>query len=111
MNDLVKNARIESTYLGGWDESVPSETSLATFHLREIRRRRHRGRWVLTSRGVAWIRGVLEALQVPSWEALPGTYCRIRLEHPGGPVVAIGHVIDDSWFEYKVEMRARGGDR
>lgn len=47
------------------------------------------------------IRGVLEALEVHSWEKLPGTIIRAEVEGWGGGIVRIGHAIKDKWFSLK----------
>lgn len=45
-----------------------------------------------------WVNGVLRAVGVRTWEDLVGTHCRVRRDSPRGPVIAIGHIIEDKWF-------------
>jgi hypothetical protein len=47
--------------------------------------------------GIDFIAGVLTVLGVERWEKLPGTHCRVRRE--GGLIVAIGHIVEERWFE------------
>lgn len=50
--------------------------------------------------GAEFLRRVLETLEAASWEKLPGTVVRVRLEGGwGGTAAAIGHAIKDQWFE------------
>jgi hypothetical protein len=50
-----------------------------------------------TAFGCEFVRRVLEVLKVEDWEQLPGTPVRVRAEHE--KVHAIGHFIEDRWFE------------
>jgi hypothetical protein len=52
--------------------------------------------------GALFVRGVLDALKLDSWEQLKGQYCRIRKEddHLNARIVAIGHIVEESWFCY-----------
>ena len=47
---------------------------------------------------VLFIDGILTALQVTSWEKLPGTAIRVKIED--GIIRAIGHIIEDSWYNH-----------
>lgn len=52
-----------------------------------------------------FIRRCLEIADVTDWERLPGKTVRIRKN--GGwnePITAIGHIVNDDWFEPKVEF-------
>lgn len=110
----VRNARVTSTYLGVEDHGILT----AWVHLdyggsgqgfggygmdKPIKENgEHKGR-----EGVAWgmefIRRVLEVTGAESWEKLPGTPVRVRGVH-WGSIDAIGHFIDDKWFEPKKDL-------
>ena len=52
--------------------------------------------------GMEWIRRFLDTLRLEKWEALPGTYVRVRREDEfGGTIEAIGHITEDRWFDPK----------
>jgi len=48
--------------------------------------------------GILVIRQILETCGVESWEDLKGTYVRVESEGLGGGIVAIGHIIENKWF-------------
>lgn len=48
--------------------------------------------------GMEWIRRVLDVLEAQTWETLPGTIVRVRLDEPFGKIVAIGHAYKERWF-------------
>ena len=50
-----------------------------------------------TAYGMEFIRRVLVTLGVESWEKLPGTPIRVRASR--AQVEAIGHFIEDRWFD------------
>lgn len=66
---------------GGWDK--PSNDSIGPAMLHEF------------------VRGVCRVVGVDGWEKLPGAYCRVRTDGPGGSIKAIGNLLKDSWFEVK----------
>lgn len=47
--------------------------------------------------GAFFIRRTLEAVGVERWENLVGAPCRVKADH--GTVYAIGHFIEDKWFD------------
>ena len=49
-----------------------------------------------------WIWRVLEVVGVENWDDLPRTPVRVRASH--NKVVAIGHIIEDRWFEPGAEV-------
>ena len=57
----------------------------------------------------AFIRGVLDALEVERWEKLPGTIVRAYSEGPGGGILRIGHAYKDKWFDPKKVFEALKG--
>ena len=94
------NAKLDSTHLGGWDDSVPPKNTLTLVIS-------------LTFSGDQWGQGsgqfsgeierfvveTLKTLEVSDWGKLPGTLCRIRRER--GLIVAVGHIIKDQWFTFQ----------
>ena len=56
------------------------------------------------------ILGILAAVGVEKWEDLPGKYVRAKTEGPGGGILAIGHIVEDRWFNLRAaaqQARAR----
>lgn len=45
-----------------------------------------------------WVENILRVVGAARWEDLVGLHCRVRRDNPRGPVVAIGHIIEDKWF-------------
>ena len=58
--------------------------------------------------GIESIRRVLETMKVDKWEDLRGCLCRVRRAEEYGALVAIGHIIEDRW--YNGEQHAREPD-
>lgn len=50
----------------------------------------------MDSKGITFIRKILETVGVDKWEQLKGKYVRARWEH--NKCHAIGHIIEDKWF-------------
>lgn len=55
------------------------------------------------SKSIQCIRKILETVGVEKWEDLEGKYVRIRkeAEYGGHPIKAIGHIVEDKWFDIK----------
>lgn len=52
------------------------------------------------SKSIQCIRKILETVGVMKWEDLNGKLVRIRKDSEwNGPIKAIGHIIDDKWFD------------
>lgn len=48
----------------------------------------------------AFIAAILKAVGVERWEDVRGKHVRVRRERDQwGPIIAIGHIVDDRWFE------------
>lgn len=56
-----------------------------------------------------WVKRILEVVGVGKWEDLKGQHVRVRTN--GGKVYAIGHLLEDKWFEPEVELKRLKGDR
>jgi hypothetical protein len=49
--------------------------------------------------GANYIMGILKAVGVEKWEDLEGKYVRVKREDGwNGKIVAIGHIVEDNWF-------------
>ena len=61
---------------------------------------RQQGRRVGEGFGIGFIRGVLDTLEVSTWEKLPGTFVRVRRngDSLNEIILAIGHIVKDQWF-------------
>lgn len=46
--------------------------------------------------GIEFLKGILKALEVKSWEDLPGIH--VRIERNDNRIYRIGHVVMDRWF-------------
>lgn len=55
-----------------------------------------------TEYGMEFIRRVLITVGVESWEKLKGQHIRVRADY--GKVYAIGHFIEDKWFEPEADL-------
>jgi hypothetical protein len=42
---------------------------------------------------------IIEAVGAHSWESLKGLNCRIRSDGLGSTAKAIGHIVEDRWYE------------
>ncbi|HUX00712.1 MAG TPA: hypothetical protein VMY35_07010 [Phycisphaerae bacterium] len=89
-----ENGVVESTMLGTEDHGILT----AWLHLKFNGTGQGFGGYAFDAFGCEFIRQVLKVLKVDSWEKLPGKPLRVRREHYGGPIVAIGHYIEDRWF-------------
>lgn len=90
------NAKITSTYLGGWDSSTPPPLVVG-----------------LVFEGDGWgqgsgyysgpvdrfVAGVCHILGVSSWEEVGGQFCRVRRKD--GLITEVGNFIKEDWFSFK----------
>jgi hypothetical protein len=52
------------------------------------------------SKSIQAIRKILQTVDVTQWEDLKGKYVRVRKDKEyGGTIKAIGHIIEDKWFD------------
>ena len=59
------------------------------------------------SKSIQAIRKILETVDVMRWEDLQGKLVRIRKDSEwNGPIKAIGHIIEDKWFDIEEFWRA-----
>ena len=57
-------------------------------------------------KSITALRRVLEVVGVMKWEQLKGKYCRVRREDGwNGKIVAIGHIIEDNWFDIEAHYK------
>lgn len=106
--DETKNARIARTTLGYEDHGIMSVWIHLDYggsgqgfggYALDTPLRDSTGKFLKrigTAFGMDFIMCILKTLDVPTWEKLPGTHCRVRGNHCG--VHAIGHILKDVWF-------------
>lgn len=111
----TKNAVIESTSLGGYDGGTSVMTcwlhlsyggsgqGFGGYGLDEpygdragIRNRRG------TAYGMEFITRIIATVGVDKWEDLPGKHIRVKAGYD--KVIAIGHIIEDRWFEPQKDL-------
>lgn len=100
---MIQNAKVVSTQLGYHDGfgSIP----MAWVHLEFPPGGQGFGGYVLGGEAThCFVYGVLNALEVESWEKLPGTPCRIDGEST--KIRRIGHFLKEQWFDVQAEMDA-----
>lgn len=55
------------------------------------------GGWAIKECASQFILGVLDCLELETWEEIPGKHCRVAIEK--GLIQGIGHILyDDKWF-------------
>jgi len=93
---MIENAIIKSTALG--IEAVRYLT--AWLYLEGEGWGQGYGGFALTDKAAhVCIEGVLKTLRVEKWEDLPGKAIRFKRDEPFGDISAIGHIVEDRWFE------------
>lgn len=112
MRQDIENAKIRSTQLGcksdhgilscwihvegeGWGQGFGGYGLDGPWSEREQRR-------LDSTECGRWISGILDALELDTWEKLPGTIVRIRRSE--NTIVAIGHAYKDRWFHARKEV-------
>lgn len=93
----IRNARIESTMLGIEDHGIPT----CVLKLDYGGLLQNFGGYDLRHYGVTMITGILNAVGAPSWEDLIGEHVRVKCDQ--GKVYAIGHIIEDKWYQPEKE--------
>jgi hypothetical protein len=92
----VRNATIRTVSLGYEDHDIMT----AFLHLDYGNSGQGFGGYCLGGEfGIEFIKAVLDTLDVRSWEDLPGKSCRAKGNW--GHVTAIGHFLEDKWFNPK----------
>jgi hypothetical protein len=90
----IRNARITSVELGYAGFNVPS----AWLHLDYGGAGQGFGGWCLSGPAMSiFVMGVLDTLKLDEWNKLPGQIIRVKQSH--SKVHAIGHPIEDKWFD------------
>lgn len=52
--------------------------------------------------GLVAMMNIMNVVGVENWEDLKGKYCRVKIENGCGDTVkAIGHIINDQWFDMR----------
>lgn len=96
----TKNAKIKSTYLGLEDHglftcflNLDYGGSFQGFGGHSLTHPKY---------GVEYLGRVLKTVGVDRWEELPGKVIRVKADH--GAVYAIGHIIEDRWFNPEEDL-------
>lgn len=107
----TRNARIDATKLGVEDHGILT----AMLQLNYGGSCQGFGGWAFdqwdekqqvrfgTAYGMEWIRRVLEAVGVESWEDLKGKYVRVKSDN--SKVYGIGHITEKLWFTPEEDMK------
>jgi len=104
-SDETGNAKIENTFLGREDHGIMtfmlnlagdgSRQGFGTYSMDTYNGKKR----VPTLFGMAIIMGILDTLEVDSWEKLKGQL--VRYKRVSGMIVAIGHIYKEKWFNIK----------
>ena len=92
----IKNARVASTSLGGWDESVPSTTNRLTIGLVFEGDDWGQGTGIFGGSIEEFVTQVLYVLEATDWSKIKGLPCRVHRED--GRIVGIENIIKARWF-------------
>ena len=100
MNDGIRNAQIIDTFLGFVDHgrftaiiSAKSGSSVQDFGMHTLEYEAY---------GIVYLERLLEAVGVSCWKDLKGKH--VRVQSRDGLLVAIGHIIDDRWFNPRRDL-------
>ena len=106
---MVENCKIESTMLGYEDHGILTcwlflegdgwNAGFGGYALDDYDE--SKGRRVASTKGLQTIAEILNALELDSWEKLPGTFIRAETDGWGGKCTKIGHLIKDKWFSWE----------
>lgn len=91
----INNARIVSTYIGGWDGSLPPPLVVGVMFEGDGWGQGS-GYWSGHTEDI--VAGVCKALRVSCWEKVVGSLCRVKWAD--GRLVAVGHIIKDQWYTF-----------
>lgn len=97
----IENGRIDSTMLGMEDHDI--FTSMIQIKCENVSQ--GFGGWCLdTPCGAEFIMRTLQIAEARNWESLKGKPIRVKRETTGGRIIAIGHYIDDKWFNPETDL-------
>lgn len=97
----IENGRIDSTMLGIEDHGT--FTSMMQIECENVSQ--GFGGWVLNvPNGAKFIMRTLEIAEAQNWESLRGKPIRVKREAKHGRIIAIGHYIDDKWFNPETDL-------
>ena len=103
MSRTIQNAVIRGVMLGREDHGIPT----AFVQLDYDGRSQGFGGYGLDGAAMSvFVLGVLDTLEVESWEKLVGKPCRADAEHT--TVHRIGHFLKDRWFDPKAAFAKEG---
>lgn len=97
----TKNAVIRSVMLGREDHGIP--TAMIGLDYGDSCQQGFGG-WGLAGPAMSvFVLGVLDALEVETWEKLVGVSCRVEATYSN--VARIGHLLKDKWFDPEEAFR------
>jgi len=97
----IENGRIYSTMLGMEEHNI--FTSMMVIKCENGSQ--NFGGWVLNvPYGAEFILRTLKIAEARNWEELTGKPIRVKRETKGGRIIAIGHYIDDKWFNPETDL-------
>lgn len=91
----IENAKIKSTHLGYEDHGIFS----INVQFEGPGWGQGTGHFFADKGTSELIKGIISVVGVSKWEELPNKYCRIRRKEYYGRIEAIGHLLEDKWFE------------
>lgn len=93
----ISNATIDSTSIRLESHGIPT----FCLHLSQGALHQGFGNYDLRDYGADPLFQILKVVGVECWEDLPGKHMRIRRdkEGAGGIIRAIGHIVEDKWYE------------
>lgn len=108
---MIKNAIIESTFLGREDHGIMTFEIYIRFdkgvccgiggYVLDFYDKSSKKR-VCSSKSMDAISKILDVIGVKNWEELPGKYIRIEDDGEWGSTIdKIGNIIEDKWFDLK----------
>jgi len=91
----IRNAKIESTFLGIEDHGIFTASIMLDYGKYGVQ---GFGQHDLSFKdyGIKYLRSVLEVLEVDQWEDLIGVNVRAKIKD--GMIIGIGHIVNDEWF-------------
>lgn len=96
-NARVKSARLYLCDHGVWTSTIHLEAEGCSQGYGGYRM--HEGPWM-----ALWVRGICETLGVDDWAKVAGSYVRVRRDGP--KILAIGHIVEDRWFDFDAVIKA-----
>lgn len=91
----IQNAKIESTNLGYEDHGILS----MNVNFVGPGWGQGTGCYAANAGMREWIKSMIDAVGVSRWEDLKGATVRIRRNSEYGPIVSVGNLLEEKWFD------------